>query len=207
MGLFDKFNQFIASIRLSEKSLNNTTQDKPKIRNKKSVGNSSSKSKQESNTLGIDISSVLNDPKIKNILVAHANKTCSTIENVPQQYRDKVAEAVLNNFYGSLPDGQTLLAELQSIYQIPKKEALLIARDQTSKLTARLNQARQEAIGITEYIWRTANTQCNHSERNGKKFRWNTPPIDGHPGQPHLCSCYAEAVIDPQKIVRAARKR
>jgi SPP1 gp7 family putative phage head morphogenesis protein len=177
--------------------------------------------KKATESMGIDISPELNDPKIKPILVAHAKKTCNAIENIPQQYRDKVAKAVLDNFYGTLPDGRSLLEQLQSICQMSKQEARLIATDQTSKLTGRLNQARQEDIGVEEYIWRTvggqrvrpstpsmanSNTYCDHYERDGKKFRWDRPPHGGHPGQSRLCRCRAEAVIDPEKIVSKATR-
>ncbi|MGD0170330.1 MAG: hypothetical protein ABSE54_11475 [Smithella sp.] len=220
MGLFDKMKQIIASIGFNERNPINLTQDKPKIKKKRIAGSTLRKTTAP---LGIDISPVLNDPKIKRILVAHAKKTCNEIETIPQQYRDKVAKAVLDNFYGTLPDGRSLLEQLQSICQISQQEAMLIAKDQSSKLTGRLNQARQEDIGVEEYIWRTVKDQLvvgnpsgkfpegnsahgNHYEREGKKFRWDSPPPDGHPGQPLLCRCHAEAVIDPKKIARKARR-
>ena len=203
------------------------TQDKPEIK-KKRIENTSPTVKKAINSMGIDINPELNDPKIKRILVAHAKKTCNAIENIPRQYRDKVAKAVLDNFYGTLPDGRSLLEQLHSICQMSQQEAMLIATDQTSKLTGRLNQARQEDIGVEEYIWHTvggqrvagnpagvrpstpsmakSNTYCDHYEREGKKFRWDSPPPDGHPGQLRLCRCRAEAVIDPEKIVRKARR-
>jgi SPP1 gp7 family putative phage head morphogenesis protein len=206
LGFFDKLNKFISSIGLDKNKLSNSTKAKPKIR-KKTIESASSKLKQGVASLGVDISPVLNDPQIKRVLVAHVKKTCNEIETIPKQYRDKVAKAILDNFYGKLPDGRSLLVQLQSVCQMSQQEASLIARDQSSKLAARLDQARQEAIGIEEYIWCTTIGRCNHSERNGKKFRWDSPPPDGHPGQPYLCACTAKAVVDINKITRAARNK
>lgn len=204
MGFFDKLNQLVAGIGLGGENASNRPQ---RTQEKKGSADDSGPSQKQVQSLGVDISPVLNDPKIRKILVDHANISCQAIESVPEQYRGKVAEAVLDNFYGTLPEGQTLLAQIQTIHPMPKAEAMSIARGLSGKLTSRLDQARQEEIGITEYIWRGALPRCNHLERNGKKFKWKNPPPGGHPGQAHLCACYAEAVIDTNKIIRTAKKR
>lgn len=53
--------------------------------------------------------------------------------------------------------------------------------------------------GIEEYIWRTAGdnrVRPAHILRNGKKFKWDRPPLDGHPGMAIRCRCVAIPVID-----------
>ena len=99
--------------------------------------------------------------------------------------------------------------------------ARLIARDQTSKMNVAINMARQTSIGIEEYIWRTAKDRRvvgtpgglwpegnamhgNHYKREGKTYRWDNPPHDGHPGWPINCRCYPEPVLDPDKLRSAA---
>lgn len=195
MGLFDKLNKFISSIASVDNS------NKPQKSNESVRKNCS----QQLDSIGVDISSVLNDPTIKNILTNHAVTSCNEIINVPQECRGEIAKAVLDNFYGTLPDGKSLLQQLISIHQMPKKEATLIARDQTSKLTARLNQAREEAIGIKEYIWCAVDNRCNHLDRNKKKYKWSSPPTGGHPGQSYLCMCHAAPVINVKQLARSAK--
>ena len=73
MGFFDKLNQFIDSIGLGKSNYSNSTKVKPKVKKKKSQS-TSSKLKQGVVSLGVDIGPVLNDPKIKRILVAHDKK-------------------------------------------------------------------------------------------------------------------------------------
>lgn len=217
MRFFDKLHQFISSIVIGKKNPSNSTKAKPKTRKKK-IESASSKLKQGAASLRVDTRPVLNDPKIKRVLVAHTKKTCSEIDTIPKQYRDKVAKAILDNFYGKLPDGRSLLEQLQAICQMSKQEASLIARDQTSKLTGRLNQARQESCGIEEYIWRTSGTPCgfvgpenpghkDHYDMDHALCKWSDSSVyskDGGktwikriknnqgatPGSTFLCRCF-----------------
>ena len=58
----------------------------------------------------------------------------------------------------------------------------------------------------THYVWRIApkdlgRTRPDHLRLNGRKFRWDDPPIvnartgeRGHPGMDAHCRCYAEPV-------------
>lgn len=51
--------------------------------------------------------------------------------------------------------------------------------------------------GSKEYIWRTrgdAKVRGAHAKRDGKTYRWDTPPKGGHPGEAFGCRCWAEAV-------------
>jgi SPP1 gp7 family putative phage head morphogenesis protein len=87
-----------------------------------------------------------------------------------------------------------------------RARAKLIARDQVSKLNADLTKHRQQAAGVTGYLWRTSldervrgnpagkypDARPSHWAREGKPFKWNNPPEDGHPGTPINCRCTAE---------------
>lgn len=62
-------------------------------------------------------------------------------------------------------------------------------------LSSFLNQAMQEAMGIKFYIWASQHdkrVRTAHAERDGKIFRWDTPPEGGHPSQDFGCRCYAQ---------------
>jgi len=87
-----------------------------------------------------------------------------------------------------------------------KGRAKLIARDQTAKLNADLNQTRQEALGIEEYRWVTAKddrVRPTHAANEGKIFRWDARPgqpgypnATGHPGKDIQCRCIAQPIIN-----------
>jgi SPP1 gp7 family putative phage head morphogenesis protein len=90
------------------------------------------------------------------------------------------------------------------------RRAAFIARDQASKWNGELNRFRQQDAGVTEYVWSTSgdervrgnpdgkypNAKPSHWAREGKTFRWNKPPEDGHPGIAINCRCVAKAVIE-----------
>jgi len=121
------------------------------------------------------------------------------IKSIPQEHlgrvRDLIDRAVMQ---GEAPPGG-MRAELQRIGGITRKRAQFIARDQTAKLNSELAQARAQAIGITEYIWRTSGddrVRESHASKNGKRFRYDSPPPDtGHPGMDYQCRCTARPVM------------
>lgn len=75
----------------------------------------------------------------------------------------------------------------------------LIALDQVQKLGGQLDQLRQTSAGIEGYYWRSARDErvrAKHAELEGQYFRWDSPPLEGHPGHPIRCRCDAEPAID-----------
>jgi len=93
----------------------------------------------------------------------------------------------------------TMAEQIEERFGVTERRAQLIARDQTASLNGDLNQARQQALGVESYIWRTSmdeRVRPEHAVREGEQFRWDDPPEDGHPGQPINCRCTAEPVLD-----------
>lgn len=98
------------------------------------------------------------------------------------------------------PDGTV------SVMVESENRARLIARDQTAKLNADINQVRQQALGITEYRWVTSKddrVRPTHEANDGKIFRWDAKPgekgypnVTGHPGKDIQCRCIAQPIID-----------
>lgn len=61
-----------------------------------------------------------------------------------------------------------------------------------------VNEARQRSVGVTHYIWRSADdgkVRSSHAERDDRVFLWDHRFADGLPGQAHNCRCYAEPAI------------
>lgn len=85
-----------------------------------------------------------------------------------------------------------------------EKHARLVAHDQVNKLNGKLNQTRQEAAGITNFIWRTQGddrVREAHEAINGQTFKWaEGAPIEGLPGEPINCRCHGEPVVDKDEI-------
>jgi len=101
-----------------------------------------------------------------------------------------------------------------------KSRAKLIARDQIGKLAGDITRVRQTEIGVSRYVWRTSRDERvrgyekpdtwpgSHVAREGLIFDWSrsieeqldekgliAADIDGPPGTPINCRCYAEPVL------------
>lgn len=134
----------------------------------------------------------LNDP-----LVLAELDNIDLIKNISRDLHDRLR----GRFVRAVRNGErweSVKADLEKLFNLPKKRATLIARDQIGKLNGQLTRLRQENIGVKSYIWRgmlDERERERHVEREGKQFHWDEAPEDGHPGQPILCRCYAEAVL------------
>lgn len=81
---------------------------------------------------------------------------------------------------------------------VSKHRAELIARDQVLKLNGQINRIRQQNAGVESYTWSTSHDERvrhEHELRDGKPFRWDLPPDDGHPGEPIQCRCIPIPII------------
>ena len=76
-----------------------------------------------------------------------------------------------------------------------------IARHQLTLLNSRVQRARAEQVGVTEFIWHK-NTD-RHAEFDGRIFKYKTgaPGGVGLPGEPINCQCWAESII-PDKLAK-----
>lgn len=143
---------------------------------------------------GVDVSNILSDPAVADVLQNRIKENVALIKSIPEQYFDKIRTAITFGI-DTGEDYFSIKKEVKHIGNVTESRAKLIARDQTSKLFGELNQARQNNIGITHYIWRTAGDERvrpEHQDNNGKRFSWQSPPSTGHPGEDIQCRCVAE---------------
>lgn len=122
------------------------------------------------------------------------------IKTISERYFDRVRLDVLEAYEaGTTP--AVLSEQIEETYGVSERDATRIARDQLGKLNGNLNQARQEALGVETYIWRTVRdnrVRDEHSALEGQRVRWDEPPLVGpygqpaHPGEAIQCRCFAE---------------
>lgn len=120
------------------------------------------------------------------------------IKTVPERFFDGVRDAVKQAFAEGWSTDR-LTEAVAERGQVADSNARRIARDQVGKLNGQVNQDRQEALGVTGYIWRGVLDQRErdeHTDREGQSFSWDDPPDDGHPGEPIQCRCSAEPDFD-----------
>jgi SPP1 gp7 family putative phage head morphogenesis protein len=145
--------------------------------------------------LGIDITA--SEPNLVPRLQAWAAQNASLIKSVPQRYFGEIEARTLE----ALRTGkraEDIAGEYAARYGVSESRALLIARDQIGKLNGQLNIARQDALGVKRFTWRTAGDERvreEHEALEGKVFDLDDPPSEGYPGDPIACRCGAEPVL------------
>ena len=147
---------------------------------------------------GIDFSGLMSDSVLQEAVDEAVAANISLINSIPQQYLDRVEQAVMASLQaGTLND--TLADELKTIKGVTDSRAKLIARDQLGKINSRLSQVRQQSLGITHYYWSTSHDErvrARHRRWDGDLIAWDSPTIDGHPGQAIQCRCTAIPDLD-----------
>ena len=128
------------------------------------------------------------------------------IKSIDAETLRKIRETMADMIIGTVDRAElnrTLIDALKHMEGVEERRAALIGRDQVGKLNGRLSEYQQRQLGLEEYIWVTAGDERvrpSHRALNGKKFRWDDPPPEGHPGYPIQCRCIADPVIDIDKI-------
>lgn len=147
---------------------------------------------------GIDFSGLMSDSVLQEAVDEAVAANIALINSIPQQYLDRVEQAVMASLQaGTL--NTTLADDLLKIEGVTKSRAKLIARDQLGKINSRLSQIRQQSLGITHYFWSTSldeRVRDRHRRWDGDRIAWDTPTIDGHPGQAIQCRCTAIPDLD-----------
>lgn len=150
------------------------------------------------NAVGVDLNNVLQNEGLEDIMFATTRENVALIKTIPEEYFKKIEGIVLRGTMQGNTAG-SMIDKIRETGNVTKNRARLIARDQTSKINSALNQQRSQNLGVEEYVWRTAGDERvrdSHKSKNGKVFRWDSPPKDtGHPGQDIQCRCVAQAII------------
>lgn len=152
------------------------------------------------NQTGIDLSAYLrNNPNVVERVNELTVSNIQLIKSIRTQYLDKVQNAVMQAMVqGAL--NKDLGEQLKKLGKDAESRAMLIARDQSSKLNAALTRARHEEVGIKKYMWSTSGDErvrASHAEKDGKIFEYTNPPADtGHPGHDVNCRCVQIPVLD-----------
>lgn len=138
------------------------------------------------------------------------------IKSIPNETLGNMREIILGSYLkgSSIRDIQKAI---QETYNVSKRKAQLLARDQVSTLNAQLTKAQQTDAGCKKYRWSDSHDSrvrdC-HKELNGKIFSWDDPPemwyetkrgrvYTGrrcHPGEDYCCRCVAIPVFDLESI-------
>lgn len=126
------------------------------------------------------------------------------IKSIPQKYLTDVEGAVMRSVQSGR-DLKQLQNDLLERYDITKRRAAFIARDQNNKATAVMTKARRLSIGITQAEWVHSGgghkPRHSHVRAGEEKRRYDVTKgclIDGEyimPGELPNCRCQSRAII------------
>lgn len=132
------------------------------------------------------------------------------IKTIPQKTLDKMRDAIKSGFVSG-ESSKTIAEQIREAYNVDKRRAQFIARDQTAKLNAQITREQQADAGVDEYVWRTAGdsrVRDSHKALNGKRFKYGVPPVvdkktgrRANPGQDFQCRCVALPVLNLDTVV------
>lgn len=138
------------------------------------------------------------------VLQAVVGENVSLIKSIPQKYLTDVEGDVMR----SVATGRDLGAlskSLEDRYDVTKKRAAFIARDQNNKATAALTRVRQEELGITRAIWMHSHggkePRPTHLANDGHEYDVGTgwfDPAEGkyvRPGELINCRCVSKSIV------------
>lgn len=126
------------------------------------------------------------------------------IRSIATQHLSRVETLVMQSVSQGR-DLATLTRSLQKEFNVSKRRAALIARDQNNKATATMRSIREREVGVTEGIWLHSGggrePRPAHKAFSGKRFKL----AEGHdfkdgfgpvlPGQAINCRCTWKAVL------------
>lgn len=147
-------------------------------------------------TLGVDI--MTNSPRMAALVDHFVQENVALIKSIPDTIATGV-DKLTTRAFASGQRHEDLAREIQGRFDVGESRARLIARDQIGKIYGATNAARQQDLGVTSFVWRTAGDERvrpEHEDLNGETFRYDDPPDEGLPGEPVQCRCYAEPVFD-----------
>lgn len=106
--------------------------------------------RQAKAALGIDVTPL--DPQIASLVDGFVHENVTLVRKLQGGALDDLESLIVRAASDGMT-GDALAAEIERRFGIAERHARLIARDQISKLEAKLTRARSEEIGITSYRW------------------------------------------------------
>jgi SPP1 gp7 family putative phage head morphogenesis protein len=173
--------------------------------------------KQKSKVLGRAYQAGLGNTEVGGVAARLLLEQVALIRSIPLEAGEraqKIAYEAAIHGTRARPDEDTIL-ELQKQLglstDVATSRAMLIARTETARATASINQARAMSAGAKQYRWHNSGDAAvreSHKTYRGKPlqgrvFSWDDPPtlsdgMKGHPGTFPNCRCFAEPVFDDE---------
>lgn len=151
---------------------------------------------------GVKLDTLLGAGEARTTLQAVLGENTALIRSLDDQMRNGISGAVFRGLTARTP-ARDVAREIRKVANVGAARANLIAADQLQKLTARLDQERQEQCGITKFRWLHSEKKYprpEHVARNGKVYEWSKGVgKDDPPGRAIRCGCRAQPVLEVEE--------
>lgn len=160
----------------------------------------------------LGLSPVESEPFLKPLRDNFITQNVDLITSIPEEHFTKIERMVrqatasgqlnrnlANDIIGKFSD------DIKKVTGNVEARAQLIARDQIAKINSNLNMARQQNLGLNQYVWRTSQDERvreSHKKLSGKIISWDKPPSVGHPGEDYQCRCVAEPYFSSTSVLK-----
>ncbi|CAG9411273.1 TPA: phage minor head protein [Providencia alcalifaciens] len=161
------------------------------------------------NAFDIDLSGLLSDEAIRDDMARAVKENVDLIKSIQTDFINDIGEKVFSNLAGG-GRHENLVSLIKARGNISKSRAKFIARDQTAKLNAALNESRHRSLGLDLYEWGGTGDERereSHLKLNGKLCKYSDPTVysddggktwkkrksigayEGAPGTDFQCRC------------------
>ena len=148
---------------------------------------------------GVDLDTLLSAGDVTETVEAFIARNVALVRSVSDEARSRIADITFRSFQEIRPTRE-VAKEMSAAAGLSRKRARRIAQDQSSKLAAALDQARQEQAGGSKFKWhhsRKLHPRQEHKARDGNIYAWTDPAIVGDkPGMAPYCGCRAGFVLE-----------
>jgi SPP1 gp7 family putative phage head morphogenesis protein len=149
----------------------------------------------------IDIETMVGPADARLTIEQALARNVALVRSVNDQVRNSISDTVFRGLQARTPM-RDVAREISNTTGLARDRSLRIASDQTVKLSAQLDQERQEQVGIDKFKWRHSGKvhfRPEHRARDQKIFPWDgavarTDP----PGRLPFCGCKAQGVLEFQ---------
>ncbi|WP_429646437.1 phage head morphogenesis protein [Alcaligenes aquatilis] len=140
-------------------------------------------------------------------VLASTAENVGLIKSIPTQFQERIQGIVMRSIQSGGQGAKSIFDEIQSLNQVTRNRAKLIAVDQTRKITSAMNEERMKAAGVKKFEWihsgGGAEPRSLHVEYDGRIFNMDDPPVidkrtgqRGFPGELINCRCRMRPVLD-----------
>jgi len=132
----------------------------------------------------------------ENLIESYNTNMNLSIKDWTEKAVERLREKVQKNVYSGMR-ADKLQKVLMSEYDVTRKKAEFLARQETSLMVSKYREERYKSAGIQKYRWSSSQdsrVRDRHRKLNGRIFSWDNPPIvdeetgrRAHPGEDFNC--------------------